>query len=79
MPHGRAGEVLKTALRNGGPLGSAATMAFTSCGRSSAITQPNEPDCECVSTIAGPILSSNAAPAARSIGSFTRASVMYCT
>jgi len=40
-----------------------ATMALTSCGRASAINQPNAPDCECVSTIAGPILSSRAAPA----------------
>ena len=38
-------------------------MALTSCGRASAISQPNGPDCECVSTIAGPILSSSAAPA----------------
>src|SRR5262245_11688344 len=79
MPHGRAGVVSNTALRKGGPLGSAAIIAFTSCGRSSAMTQPNEPDCEWVRTIAGPILSRSAAVACLSIGSLTVGDAMYCT
>ena len=62
-PHARALPVPMIVASNGGPLGSMATMALTSCGRASAISQPNGPDCECVSTIAGPILSRSAAPA----------------
>ena len=42
-----------------------ATMAFTSSGRASAMSQPKVPDCEWVKRIAGPILSSKAAPASR--------------
>ena len=59
----RALPVPMIAASNGGPEGSMATTALTSCGRASAISQPKAPDCECVSTIAGPILSRSAAPA----------------
>ena len=62
-PQARALPVPMMVFSNGGPEGSIAMMPLTSFGRASAISQPNGPDCECVSTIAGPILSSSAAPA----------------
>src|SRR5262245_24008444 len=62
-PHARALPVPMMVASNGGPDGSIATIALTSAGRASAISQPNAPDCEWVSTIAGPILSRRAAPA----------------
>jgi hypothetical protein len=51
----------------GGPLGSTATIALIRFGRASATGQLNEPDCEWVSRIAGPILSSSATSASRLI------------
>src|SRR5215467_7839892 len=62
-PQGRALPVAMIVASNGGPAGSIAMIALTSRGRASAINQPKGPDCEWVSTIAGPILSSSAAPA----------------
>ena len=64
-PQARALPEAITVPSNGGPEGSTEITAFTSLGRLSAIRKPNGPDCEWVSTIAGPILSSKAAPASR--------------
>ena len=63
-PQRRALPVPMIVASNGGPDGSIAMMPLTSAGRASAISYPNAPDWECVSAIAGPILSSSAAPAA---------------
>ena len=52
---------------NGGPIGSSATIALTSDGRASAVTQPIGAPAEALMRIAGPILSSKAAPCSRSM------------
>jgi len=43
-------------------MASIATIAFTSCGRASAISQPAGPPSECVTSTAGPMRSSSSAP-----------------
>ena len=63
----------------GGPFGSTATSAFTRSGRSFPSFQPKTPDCECVRTTAGPILSSRATLAGRLISSVRAASATNST
>src|SRR5262245_41697540 len=50
---------LTSAFRNGGPVGSTATIPLIAFGRLSAINQPSGDPDECVTIITGPILSSN--------------------
>jgi hypothetical protein len=63
-PQARPLPVENSTFSIGGPGGSMAILPFTSLGRASAISQLKYPAWEWVIRIAGPILSSSAAPAA---------------
>ena len=58
-----------TTSKKGGPFGSIARIARTRSGRASATSQPNGPERECVSTIAGPMRSSSATRSSRLLSS----------
>src|SRR5918997_1711515 len=63
-PQGRAAPAAMIWFSKGGPEGSIATIPRTSPGRASASSHPKGPAWECVTSTAGPIRSSSAAPAA---------------